>query len=388
MNDFLPYGHHSIDADDLRAVKEALTSGWLTQGPRVETFEREAAGYFGAKHAVAVSSGTAALHLGCMALGAGPGQKVVTSPNTFVASANCFVYCGAAPAFADIGLLDYQIDPAKLKDALDADKKKEIRGLVAVDFAGLASDWDALSKPAREKGLWIIRDACHAPAAKWTGSDGKDHRVGEPAGADAVVLSLHPVKHFTAGEGGLLLTNRDDVAARVRQLRTHGITKDPAAMDGKSPGDWFYEMQELGFNYRITDFQCALASSQLKKLENWIGRRREIAGLYRKLLDKVEEVVLPAEPHGRQHVYHLFVVLVPNRDRVFAAMRAAGIGVQVHYIPVHTQPYYRKKFGFKWGDFPNAESYYQRAITLPIFPAMSDKSVRRVVECLKGALHA
>lgn len=385
-NVFLPYGRHSIDEDDLRAVREALTSGWLTQGPRVEEFEQAAAAHFGAKHAVAVSSGTAALHLAALALGAAPGQKVITTPNTFVASANCFLYCGAEPVFADIGPTDYQLDPKEVEKALAKDKGKQIKGLVGVDFAGLASDWESLSKLAKGRGLWTIRDACHAPGAHWKDSRGGKHRVGDATGADAVILSLHPVKHFTAGEGGLVMTDREDVAQRVRRLRTHGITKDAGEMEAKAPGDWVYEMQELGFNYRITDFQCALASSQLKKLDGWIRRRQEIAALYRKLLDDVEQVVLPAEPPGREHVYHLFVVLIPNRDQVFEAMRSAGIGVQVHYIPVHTQPYYRKKFGFKWGDFPRAEEYYKRAISLPIFPGMKDADVKRVVDCFKKAV--
>jgi len=386
QKDFLPYGRHSIDEDDLRAVREALTSGWLTQGPRVDEFERQAAAHFGVKHAVAVSSGTAALHLSCLALGAGPGQRVITTPNTFVASANCFIYCGAEPVFADIGPLDYQLDPKQVGKALAKDKKKQIKGIVGVDFAGLAGDWEPIMKLAKERGLWTIRDACHAPGAQWKDSKGNKHRVGDATGADAVVLSLHPVKHFTSGEGGLVLTDREDLAKRVRQLRTHGITKDPEEMNQKAPGDWIYEMQELGFNYRITDFQCALASSQLKKLDGWIRRRQEIAALYRKLLDDVEEAILPAEPPGREHVYHLFVVLIPNRDRVFEAMRSAGIGVQVHYIPVHTQPFYQKRFGFKWGDFPKAEEYYKRAISLPIFPAMTDQDVKRVADCLKQAL--
>ena len=386
QKDFLPYGRHSIDEDDLRAVREALTSGWLTQGPRVEEFERQAAASCGVKHAVAVSSGTAALHLACLALDVGPGHKVITSPNTFVASANCFIYCGAEPVFADIGALDYQLDPKQVGKALAKDRKKQIKGVVGVDFAGLASDWEPIMRLAKERGLWTIRDACHAPGAQWKDSKGKKHRVGDATGADAVILSLHPVKHFTSGEGGLVLTDRDDVAERARRLRTHGITKDPNVMGQPAPGDWFYEMQELGFNYRITDFQCALASSQLKKLNGWIRRRQEIAALYRKLLDEVEEAVLPAEPPGREHVYHLFVALIPNRDRVFKAMRAAGIGVQVHYIPVHTQPFYRKKFGFEWGDFPRAEEYYRRAISLPIFPAMSDRDVKRVADCFKQAV--
>ena len=316
----------------------------------------------------------------------GPGHKVITSPNTFVASANCFIYCGAEPVFADIGALDYQLDPKQVGKALAKDRKKQIKGVVGVDFAGLASDWEPIMRLAKERGLWTIRDACHAPGAQWKDSKGKKHRVGDATGADAVILSLHPVKHFTSGEGGLVLTDRDDVAERARRLRTHGITKDPNVMGQPAPGDWFYEMQELGFNYRITDFQCALASSQLKKLNGWIRRRQEIAALYRKLLDEVEEAVLPAEPPGREHVYHLFVALIPNRDRVFKAMRAAGIGVQVHYIPVHTQPFYRKKFGFEWGDFPRAEEYYRRAISLPIFPAMSDRDVKRVADCFKQAV--
>jgi UDP-4-amino-4,6-dideoxy-N-acetyl-beta-L-altrosamine transaminase len=386
MKDFLPYGRHSIDEDDLRAVREALTSGWLTQGPRVEEFEQKAAAHFGVKHAVAVSSGTAALHVSCLALDAGPGQRVITTPNTFVASANCFLYCGAEPIFADIGPIDYQLDPKQVEKILKADKKRQIKGLVGVDFAGLASDWEPITNLAKEHKLWTIRDACHAPGAHWKDSHGKKHRVGDATGADAVILSLHPVKHFTSGEGGLIMTDRDDVAVRARRLRTHGVVKDAASMEQAAPGEWYYEMQELGFNYRITDFQCALASSQLKKLDGWIRRRQEIAALYRKLLDDVEQVVLPAEPPGREHVYHLFVVLIADRDRVFEAMRAAGIGVQVHYIPVHTQPYYRDRFGLKWGDFPKAEEYYKRAISLPIFPAMTDGDVHRVADCFKKAV--
>ncbi|MBV9464146.1 MAG: UDP-4-amino-4,6-dideoxy-N-acetyl-beta-L-altrosamine transaminase [Verrucomicrobiae bacterium] len=384
--DYLPYGRHTIEPDDLEAVEAALRSGWLTQGPRVDKFEQEAAEFFGVPEAIAVSSGTAALHLACLALKVEAGQKVLTTPNTFVASANCFVYCGARPVFADINGVDYQLDAERARETLAADAKQEIRGLVGVDFAGLPADWEKLSGLAKERGLWTIQDACHAPAAHWKDSTGKNHRVGDASHADVVVMSLHPVKHFTAGEGGLVLTKRPEIAARVRSLRTHGIEKDPSRLLQPSPGDWYYEMQELGFNYRITDFQCALASSQLPKLKKWIEKRREIAAFYRQALDEVAEVVLPAEPPGRQHVYHLFVVLVPNRDEVFRKLRAAGIGVQVHYIPVHTQPYYQRVFGTKWGDFPRAEDYSKRALSLPIFPGMTEADVRRVVDNLKSAL--
>lgn len=382
----LPYARHSLDEDDLAAVMEALRSDWITQGPMVERFENALCERFNAKYAVAVSSGTAALHLACLALEVGPGDEVVTTPNTFVASANCVLYCGGRVRFVDTDERTYNLSADRLEELLDEPKaRKHLKGIIPVHFAGQPCEMERIHALAGQHGLWVIEDACHASGARWQDSSGDWHSVGACTHSDVAVFSFHPAKHFTTGEGGAILTNRQDVYKELLRLRTHGITKDPAQMT-ENHGPWYYQMLDLGFNYRITDFQCALGLSQIRHLDRWLQRRREIAQEYSAALAEVEEITTPYVSPDVEHAYHLYVVQVPNRKLVFERLRAYGIGTQVHYIPVHIQPYYRQHLGYKPGDFPNAEAYYWRAISLPLFPEMTEADVRHVIQAIKRAI--
>jgi UDP-4-amino-4,6-dideoxy-N-acetyl-beta-L-altrosamine transaminase len=375
----LPYGRQTISADDLAAVAEALQSELITQGPTIARFEQAVADYVGASHAVAFASGTAALHGAAFAAGIGPGDEAVTTPLSFAASSNCVLYMGGTPRFADISAETWNLDPAAARAAVT----ERTTALIPVSFAGLPVDLDAFADI--RKGRLVIEDAAHALGAIRNGS-----KVGGDGGADLTAFSFHPVKAMTTGEGGMVTTASDELAERLRLFRTHGITKD-GIDPGPDEGDWYYEMQELGFNYRITDFQCALGLSQLRHLDDWIERRNEVAALYRRLLDGEARIGLPpAAPDGWRHGYHLFVIQVLNgagaRRRVFDALRAAGIFVQVHYIPIHQLPYYRDQLGYGGQRYPNAERYYSRAISLPVFPGMEEADVERVVTTLREAL--
>jgi UDP-4-amino-4,6-dideoxy-N-acetyl-beta-L-altrosamine transaminase len=368
---FLPYGRQEISEDDIDAVTAVLREPLITQGPRIEAFERTMGEYLGARHVVAVSSGTAALHAAAFAAGLGPGDEALVTPLTFAATANCVLYQGATPRFVDIDAATWNLD---IERAL-AEAGARTRAILPVSFAGLP----VVLEPLLTNGdrPLVIEDACHALGARRNGK-----LVGGPGGADITVFSLHPVKAMTTGEGGLAVTENDDLAARLRMFRTHGIVRDgmhPAPTDG----DWYYEMQALGFNYRITDFQCALGSSQLKRLDRWIARRNEIATRYRELLaDEPAVEVPPAAAADNLHAYHLFVVQIragrEARHRVFQGLRAASIGVQVHYIPVYRFPYYRDNLGTPQDGCPETERYYDRCISLPMFPGMRDQDVVRV----------
>jgi UDP-4-amino-4,6-dideoxy-N-acetyl-beta-L-altrosamine transaminase len=375
----LPYGRQTISADDLAAVAEALQSELITQGPTIARFEQAVADYVGASHAVAFANGTAALHGAAFAAGIGPGDEAVTTPLSFAASSNCVLYMGGTPRFADISAETWNLDPAAARAAVT----ERTTALIPVSFAGLPVDLDAFADI--RKGRLVIEDAAHALGAIRNGS-----KVGGDGGADLTAFSFHPVKAMTTGEGGMVTTASDELAERLRLFRTHGITKD-GIDPGPDEGEWYYEMQELGFNYRITDFQCALGLSQLRHLDDWIERRNEVAALYRRLLDGEARIGLPpAAPDGWRHGYHLFVIQVLNgagaRRRVFDALRAAGIFVQVHYIPIHQLPYYRDQLGYGGQRYPNAERYYSRAISLPVFPGMEEADVERVVTTLREAL--
>jgi perosamine synthetase len=366
---FLPYGRQEISDADVEAVAAALREPFITQGPTVTAFEDAFAAYVGARHAVAFSSGTAALHGAAFAAGLGPGDELVTSPITFAASANCGLYLGARPRLVDIDPATWNLDTSAVGSSAQA--------VVAVSFAGLPVDL----APLRGSGAVIIEDAAHAVGAHRDGQ-----MVGGPGGADITCFSLHPVKSMTTGEGGIATTEDPDLAARLRMFRTHGITKDGIS-PGPDEGDWYYEMQALGFNYRITDVQCALGLSQLTRVDGWVERRNEVALRYRELLAGDERVGLPpAAPAGSRHGYHLFVVQVPERRRVFEALRAAGIGVQVHYIPLYRLPYYRDVLGLPQDACPHAEAYYWGAISLPMYPGLTDADIRRVVSDLQAAL--
>ena len=381
----LPYGRHCLSDQDIQAVVDVLRSDRITQGTMVDRFEEALAAYCGSTYAVAVSSGTAALHLACLATGLGPGKDLITSPITFVASANCALFCGGTPGFVDIDPRTYNLDPDRLEASLASDERGP--GIVVpVHFAGQPCDMVRISAIARKHGWMVIEDACHALGATWRDSEGVQHRVGSCSHSDAAVFSFHPVKHMTTGEGGAVLTNDPTFRDRLLSLRSHGITRDPGQMM-KDDGPWYYEMQDLGYNYRITDFQCALGLNQLTKVEDWVLRRREIASQYDHAFGDIDEVVTPFQASSTDSAYHLYVLQTTglqekNRREVFESLRARGIGTQVHYIPVHLHPFYAKNFGFAEGDFPKAEAYYRRCFSLPIYPAMADEDVHRVVDAV------
>ncbi len=397
----VPYGKQSIDNDDISAVVACLQSDWLTQGPKVKAFEEALAGYCGARYAVAVSSGTAALHIACLAAGIRKGDEVVTTPITFVASANCIVFCGGKPVFTDIQKDTNNIDPEEIR----RNRNSKTKAIIPVDFAGHPCDIENIHRIAKEHDLVIIEDGCHALGARYKVQCSKLDvakrwfKVGSCEHADMAVFSFHPVKHITTGEGGVVLTNDAGYYKKLNMLRSHGITKDPehfvskdGVLDKTFYGPWYYEMQELGFNYRITDIQCALGLSQLKKLDSFVERRRVIAVRYNEAFKGIEPVKIPYELEYAQSSYHLYTLQVDfdriNKSRTdfVEELKMKGVGTQVHYVPVHLQPYYKKHFDYREGDYPNAESYYRRTISLPLYPAMTDEDVEKVIRAVKGSL--
>jgi perosamine synthetase len=365
----IPYGRHWIEQDDIDAVVDVLRGDWLTTGPKVGEFECAFAGFTGAKEAVAISSGTAALHACMNALGIKAGDEVIVPAMTFAASANCVVYEGGTPVFADVQEKTLLIDPASVENKITPRTK----AVVAVDYAGQPCDYDALKKIASKHHLALVADACHSVGGRY-----KDQNVGTLA--DLSAFSLHPVKHITTGEGGFITTNNSELATKMRRFRNHGIATDHRQREQQ--GTWFYEMQDLGFNYRITDFQCALGLQQLKKLPAWITRRREIAAHYDSAFANHQNIRPLAALPDRRHAYHLYVVRVPReiRSQLFNDLRARGIGVNVHYVPVHLHPFYREKFGTTRGLCPVAESAYEDILSLPMFPKMTDENVETVIE--------
>jgi UDP-4-amino-4,6-dideoxy-N-acetyl-beta-L-altrosamine transaminase len=372
---FLPYGRQDITEEDIAAVTAALRDPMITQGPRVAEFERAFADHVGARHAVTFANGTGALHAAADAAGLGPGDELITSPLTFVASANCALFVGATPRLMDVDPATWNLDTATVA----ATAGPGCKAVVPVSLAGLPVNLEPL-QPLRERGVKIIEDGCHALGGHRDGTP-----VGGPSGADMTVFSLHPVKPITTGEGGIVTTEDDELAARLRAFATHGIAREDL---GPDEGAWYYEVRELGFNYRLTDVQCALGLSQLQRLDHYARRRNEVAAQYRERLAGDERVGLaPEAPDGSRHGYHLFVVHVAAelRRTVFEHLRAAGIGVQVHYVPIYRFPLY-KRLGHPQDACPNAERYYATAISLPIFPAMTEDDVDRVVAELDRAL--
>jgi UDP-4-amino-4,6-dideoxy-N-acetyl-beta-L-altrosamine transaminase len=372
----IPYGRQSLDETDIEAVSEALRSPFITQGPRVEAFEQALCGVTRARHAVAVANGTAALHLAYAAAGIGPGEEIVTSPNTFVSTASAAVFLGGRPVFADIERGHQNLDPADVERRITP----RTRAIVAVDFAGHPAQMDQLREIADRHGLRLIVDACHSLGARY-----KDRPVGTLA--DMTCLSFHPVKAVTTGEGGAVLTDDPELAQACRTARAHGMVREPARLD-ENHGPWYYEMQELGWNYRITDFQCALGVRQLAKLDRFIARRARLAQRYGEKLAPLTEVRLPREAPSVRSAWHLYVVEVaPERRRsVFEALRESGIGVQVHYIPVYRQPFYKRLLGLDPSHYPHCEQYYSRCISLPLFPTLTEAQQDRVVVELAKAL--
>lgn len=377
---FLPYGHHRVDEADIRAVVEVLRSDWLTSGPTVTKFETAFAAKVGSRYAVAVSSGTAALHCAVFGAGIGLGDEVITTPLTFVASANCVLYQAGTPVFADIQPDTLNIDAGEVVIKIT----QRTRAIIPVDFAGQAADHDELAAIAEEHGLVVIEDAAHALGATYKG-----RKIGTVA--TMTVFSLHPVKHITSGEGGVVTTDDPELARRLRIFRNHGITTE--VRERLSEGAWLYEMPALGYNYRLTDIQCALALSQLDKLEAWLARRRAIAARYNAAFCEMPELECPVIRRDRESAWHIYVIrlnlarLRVSRAEVFRALRAENIGVNVHYIPVTWHPYYQK-LGHTKGEVPAAEEAYERMLTLPIFPGMNEADVEDVVAAVQKVVGA
>ena len=385
----ISYGKQSISQDDIDAVVDVLKSDWLTQGPAVEAFESSLNKYFGSKYSCALSNGTAALHLAGMALDWKPGDIVITTPLTFLATANCILYSGATPDFVDIDPVSYTIDPILVeKKVLKYQKMgKRVKTIIGVDFAGHPCDWKALRKIADKYHLQLINDNCHALGASYFGN--KRYAVEY---ADIVTHSYHPVKHLTTGEGGAILSNNSDLVEKIKRLRSHGMTKDPNLMDSND-GPWYYEMHELGYNYRITDFQSALGSNQLRKLDMFGEKRREIATQYDNFFANTMNLKIPKAQIFVKHAYHLYPLQVYfdkiNLSKVefFRKMKKNGINLQVHYNPIHLQPYYHKRFGFKKGDFPISENFYRNEISLPIYPKLSSNDTITVINSILKLLN-
>jgi UDP-4-amino-4,6-dideoxy-N-acetyl-beta-L-altrosamine transaminase len=380
----IPYGRQRISADDIKAVTETLQSDFLTQGPRIAEFEESFARYVGAKYAVAVSNGTAALHLCAMALDVKRSNKVITTPITFAASANCVRYCGGEVTFADIDPETYLLDIQKVREILTAAPKGTYQGIIPVDFTGYPVNLEEFRKLADEYNLWIIEDACHAPGGYFTDSMGKKQQCGNGKYAELAIFSFHPVKHIAAGEGGMITTNDEELYQKLLRLRTHGITKDPDQMH-ENHGGWYYEIQELGYNYRITDFQAALGQSQLKAADEGLRRRQEIAARYDQAFADMG-IIKQNRPEDALNAYHLYVVESARRKALYDHLRSNNIYSQVHYIPVHLMPYYRQ-FGWKEGDFPNAEAYYKGCLSLPMYPILKEEEQDYVIQIVKDFLN-
>ena len=373
MNKMIPYGKQSIDKSDIDAVIAVLQSDFITTGPKIPEFEKAVCDFTGAKFAIAVSSGTAALHCAMFAAGIKSGDEVIVTPMTFAASANAILYCGGTPVFADVIPETLLINPAEVEAKITSKTK----AVVAVDYAGQPCDYDTLNNICRKHGIILISDACHS-----IGSEYRGRKTGTLA--DITAFSFHPVKHITTGEGGMILTDNPDFAGKMRMFRGHGISTDYRQREEK--GSWFYEMEYLGYNYRITDFQCALGISQLKKLPGWIIRRQELALEYDNAFKNNPAIVSIKKSPNVSHAYHLYVIKLEkaDRNRTFTELRNNGIGVNVHYIPVHLHPYYRKTFGTGEGLCPVAEKAFGQIISLPMFPGLRDEELETVITKIKG----
>jgi UDP-4-amino-4,6-dideoxy-N-acetyl-beta-L-altrosamine transaminase len=392
----IPYGRQNITQQDIDVVISSLQSDYLTQGPKIKEFEEAFANYIGSKYAVAVSNGTAALHLCTLVLNVNEQSKVITTPITFAASANCIRYCGGEVVFADINPDTYLLDIKKVKALLEASPKGTYHGIIPVDFTGRAIDLESFRELADEYGLWIIEDSCHSPGGYYIDSKGEKQNCGNGEYADLAIFSFHPVKHIATGEGGMITTNNETLYEKLLILRTHGITRNiddysnsptfaTSVNDTINYPSWYMEMQILGYNYRLTDFQAALGISQLHRAEEGIKRRREIATNY----DYAFEGKSFIKGHSgivEGHAYHLYVIEVENRLELYNHLKINNIFAQIHYIPCHLMPYY-KQFGWKEGDLPNAESYYGKCISLPMYPTLTKAEqnfvIRTIITFLK-----
>ncbi|TYQ28516.1 UDP-4-amino-4,6-dideoxy-N-acetyl-beta-L-altrosamine transaminase [Pseudanabaena sp. UWO310] len=388
MSSYIPYGRQDINAADIQSVIEVLQSNWLTQGSAINRFEQAVADYCGVKYAIAVSSATAALHIACLAIGLGEHDYLWTSPNTFVASANCGLYCGAKVDFVDIDPHTYNLSIEALEQKLANASKNGClpKILVPVHFAGQSCEMKKIAALSQQYGFHVLEDASHAIGGKYLGK-----AIGCCEYSDLAVFSFHPVKIITTGEGGMVLTNREDLYEKLIRLRSHGITRNPDLMQGESHGAWYYQQLELGFNYRMTDIQAALGSSQMQRLEEFVSRRRFLAQRYNYLLQNLP-ITLPHQHPETESSWHLYVIRIhldkisKTHCQVFEELRQVGIGVNLHYIPVHAQPYYQK-LGFKWGDFPRAEGYYKSVISIPLYYGLSDQDQDLVITNLQKILH-
>ena len=377
INKSIPYGRQNITEEDIEAVIETLKSDYLTQGPKIGEFEKTFAKYVGAKYAVAVNNATAGLHLSAISLGVNPGDKIIVTPMTFAASANCVRYCGGEVVFCDIDKDTYLIDIKKLEDRLGKAPSGTYKGLILVDFAGYPLNLEAFRKLADTYGIWIIEDACHAPGGFFKDSKGRRQYCGNGNWADVSVFSFHPVKHIATGEGGMVTTNSKELYDKLCLYRTHGITKDSKLLT-ENHGGWYYEMQELGFNYRITDFQAALGISQLKRADAGLKRRQLIARRYNEAFAKNDNIKTPFVSDDVFHAYHLYIIQVEDRLGLYNYLREQGIYAQVHYVPLHLMPYYAQR-GNKKGDFPVVEDYYEHCLSLPIYPTLTDEEQSYVI---------
>lgn len=389
----LNYGRQNITEEDILAVNDVLRSDYLTQGPKIPEFEEKFSKYIGVPHALAVSNGTAALHLAAMALNVQPGDKVITTPITFAASANCIRYCGGEDVFADIDPKTYLLDIHAVRQLLENSPKGTYKGIIPVDFGGRMVNMEEFRQLANEYGLWIIEDACHAPGAYFVDSKGNKQFAGDGKYAEMSVFSFHPVKHIAMGEGGAVTTASDQLSERIHLLRTHGIFKDAksyvnsvsfAGGEASYP-NWYMEMQELGYNYRLTEMQAALGISQLKRADEGLRRRRDIARKYAEAFQHCD-FILGQSGKIDGHAYHLYVLEVSNRLGLYNYLRTKNIFAQIHYIPCHLMPYYRN-LGWKEGDFPNAENYYKHCISIPMYPTLKDEDVERVIREIKQFYH-
>lgn len=374
----IPYGRQYITDEDIQVVVETLRSDYLTQGPKITEFEHAFAKYVGVEHAVAVNNATAGLHLAACALGIKPGDKVIVTPMTFAASANCVRYCGGEVVFCDIDKDTYLMDVVKLRQLLFENPKGTFKGIIPVDFAGYPQNLEELKEIADEYGLWILEDACHAPGGYFVDRSGERQYCGNGRFANAGVFSFHPVKHIATGEGGMVTTNDEELYKKLCLYRTHGITKDVALLH-ENHGGWYYEMQELGFNYRMTDFQAALGVSQLSRANTGLSRRQEIANRYDEAFQDIQGIKIPYRAGNVYHAFHLYVIQVEDRLGLYNYLRANKILAQVHYVPVHLQPYYRE-LGNKSGDCPVAEEYYKHCLSLPMYPTLTDEEQQYVID--------
>jgi len=372
------YGKQNITQEDIDLVVKTLKSDYLTQGPLVKEFEERFAKYVGAKYAVAVTNGTDALHLCNLALNVKAGQKIITTPITFVASANASLYCGAEIDFIDINAETFTIDLNKLEQKLENSSKGTYAGIVPVDFAGYPVDVERLREIADKYELWILEDACHAPGGYFTDSKNINQYCGNGAYSDLQIFSFHPVKHIATGEGGMVTTNNEELYKKLKLLSSHGITKDVDILE-ENHGAWYYEMHELGYNYRLSDINCALGVSQLKRAKQGVELRNKIADNYNNAFKNIDTIKTPFVADNVYHAYHLYIIQVENRKGLYDYLRENNIFTQVHYIPVHLQPYY-KKLGWKKGDFPIAEAYYEKALSLPMFPTLSSEEQNFVID--------